>query len=142
MRRYEYDLTVSFQDTNLVGNVYFSQYFSWQGKCRESFLFDHAPQVVDDFKIGYGMITKNSSCNFVREAFAFDRILIEMYLKELTRIGATMCFDYYRREPEGKVLLAQGSQAVMWVNQEHRISVMPDYLYNAIREFADNGAAA
>lgn len=137
MKIYEHRLRVSFQDTNLVGNVYFAQYFAWQGKCREAFLFDHAPQILEDFRKGNGMITKESSCTFLQEAFAGDRLLIEMSLSDLTRVGMSMNFDYYRTDgPDGRVLLAQGFQSALWVNPEHRIGVMPDYLYDAIDGYA------
>lgn len=137
MRPYRYPLVVSFQDTNVVGNVYFAQYFAWQGKCREAFLREHAAQILDDFKAGFGIITKDAQCQFVREARAFDELLIEMFLDDLTPLSVTMRFDYYRRESTGRVLLAQGSQSTMWVNPEHRLSVMPDYLYRAIQDYAE-----
>jgi len=141
VRPYRYGFVVSFQDTNLVGNVYFSQYFGWQGKCREHFLKDHAPNVLDYFKAGFGMVTKDSECRFVREAFVFDHILIEMFLEDLSRVGVRMRFDYYRQGPEGKLLLAQGSQAVAWVNSDHRVTVMPEYLYEAVRAFSEGADA-
>lgn len=141
MKVFRYYTHVTFQDTNLVGNVYFAQYFSWQGKCRERFLFTHAPEVLEDFKKGHGMITKESSCRFLHEAFASDRLLIEMSLSQLTRVGMSMNFDYYRLEggvdDADRVLLAQGFQSTLWVNPEHRISVMPDYLYSALDAYAE-----
>ena len=38
MRAFEYRHVVSFEETNLVGNVYFANHLSWQGRCRELFL--------------------------------------------------------------------------------------------------------
>lgn len=40
---------VTFDETNLVGNVYFAHYLRWQGHCRERFLADHAPGVLAAF---------------------------------------------------------------------------------------------
>jgi enediyne biosynthesis thioesterase len=142
MRPYRYSLTVAFQDTNLVGNVYFAHYFAWQGKCREGFLRDHAPQILDDFRLGFGMITKDAECRFVREARAFDEIVIEMFLDQLTPLGVRMRFEYYRVEETGPVLLAEGSQSTMWVNPQHRPSMMPEYLYQAIKRFAQGPETA
>ena len=31
---YEYRHIVSFEETNLVGNVYYVNYLRWQGRCR------------------------------------------------------------------------------------------------------------
>ena len=35
---FEYLHTVGFEETNLVGNVYYVNYLRWQGRCRELFL--------------------------------------------------------------------------------------------------------
>ena len=35
---YEYPHMVGFEETNLVGNVYYVNYLRWQGRCREMFL--------------------------------------------------------------------------------------------------------
>ena len=43
---YEYPHTVGFEETNLVGNVYYVNYLRWQGRCREMFLKQHAPDVL------------------------------------------------------------------------------------------------
>src|SRR4051794_2316662 len=100
VRYFEHRLAVGFADTNVVGNVYFANYFLWQGKCREEFLRLHAPQVLEDFRAGYGMITKESSCVFHHETFAFQEILIRMYLEELTRTAIVLRFDFFRVDVE------------------------------------------
>lgn len=141
MRPFIFETHVSFQETNLVGNVYFAQYFAWQGKCREAFLRENAPGVLEDFRKGFGMITKESHCRYLREAFAFDRVRIEMFLEDLTRVGVSMRFDYYRVDANGEQsMLAQGEQTAMWVSPEHHVTVMPDYLYAAIEAYAETGA--
>ena len=37
MRSYEYRHVVAFEETNLVGNVYYVNHLRWQGRCREMF---------------------------------------------------------------------------------------------------------
>lgn len=144
MRHFEYRFSLGFQETNVVGNVYFANYFLWQGKCREEFLRRYAPQVLRDFKAGYGLITQECSCVFHEEAFAFQSILIRMGLERLTRTGMSMSFEYYRDESsedaepsarEQLTLLARGRQAALWVSPEHRVALLPDYLYRAIHQF-------
>jgi len=46
MRSYEYRHVVVFEETNLVGNVYYVNHLRWQGRCREMFLREHAPLVL------------------------------------------------------------------------------------------------
>ncbi len=47
---YEYRHLVGFEETNLVGNVYYVNYLRWQGRCREMFLRDRAPDVLADIR--------------------------------------------------------------------------------------------
>jgi len=136
VRSFEYRLAVSFAETNLVGNVYFANYFLWQGKCREEFLRLHAPRVLQDFKAGFGMITKECSCVYFQEAFAFQEILIRMTLAELTRTSIEMLFEYFRVDAEPmRTLIAQGRQKAVWVTPQHKATTIPVYLYDAIERF-------
>lgn len=139
MSYFEYRTFVGFEETNVVGNVYFSNYFVWQGKCREAFLRRFAPQVLDDFKAGWGMITKEASCVFHTEAFAFEDVAVRISVEKLTRTAVAMAFDFYRVDGEDMILLAQGKQTAMWISPEHRLAMMPDYLYRAIADFAESG---
>ena len=117
------------EETNVVGNVYFANYFLWQGKCREDFIRRYAPGVLAEFKRSYGMITRESQCVFHEEAFAFDGILIHMGLDEYYR-------EHMNDDDERELkLLAQGRQTALWTDPDHRVSLLPDYLYEAIREF-------
>jgi enediyne biosynthesis thioesterase len=137
VKYFEYRLAVSFSDTNVVGNVYFANYFLWQGKCREEFLRVYAPGVLQDFRSGCGMVTQECSCVFHHETFAFEEIVIRMRLERLTWTGVTMGFEYFRLEPTGlRMLVAEGRQAAAWVNAQHKLAMFPRYLYEAIGRFA------
>lgn len=137
MKYFEYRLAVSFSDTNVVGNVYFANYFIWQGKCREEFLRMYAPGVLQDFRSGCGMVTQECSCVFHHETFAFEEIVIRMRLDRLTWMAVTMGFEYFRLEPPGlPMLVAEGRQTAAWVNAQHKLAMFPRYLYEAIGRFA------
>ena len=62
MRPFEFRHTVGFEETNLVGNVYYTHYLDWQGRCREMFLRDHAPAVMDELSRGLSLATVRCSC--------------------------------------------------------------------------------
>lgn len=137
IKYFDYRFKVTFEETNLVGNVYFANYFVWQGKCREYFLAKHAPRVLDDFAAGHGMITKDSRCDFIHEAFAFDDILIRLSLGRLSRTVVTMNFDYYKTVNKENILLARGQQSAIWANPDHSIGMLPTYLYDAVSMFSN-----
>ena len=89
MRFYEYRHLVSFEETNLVGNVYYTNHLSWQGRCRELFLREHAPDVLDELSRGLSLATMSCSCEYLAELTAFDEVIVRMRLAELVqnRIG-------------------------------------------------------
>ncbi|WP_404338000.1 acyl-CoA thioesterase [Sphingomonas sp. MMS12-HWE2-04] len=71
---------ISFEDTNLVGNVYFAKFVSWQGRCREAFLAEHAPDVLEMLAGVLRLVTIKTSCEYFEELAAFDKLEIEMRL--------------------------------------------------------------
>jgi DNA-directed RNA polymerase specialized sigma24 family protein len=83
MRAYEYKHVVGFEETNLIGNVYYANHVRWQGRCREMFLRDRAPEVIEALKHGLVMVTTRVSCEFMAELVAFDEALKE--LEELSQ---------------------------------------------------------
>jgi enediyne biosynthesis thioesterase len=109
-KAYEYTHIVGFEETNLVGNVYYANYILWQGRCREMFLFDHAPDVIEQISSGLALVTVQVSCQYLSELFAFDRVIIAMQLKEMVQNRITMSFEYWRTNGENKSLVATGEQ--------------------------------
>ncbi|WP_179808879.1 acyl-CoA thioesterase [Nocardiopsis sinuspersici] len=110
---YEIRHTVGFEETNLVGNVYYVNYLSWQGRCREMFLRDRAPGILADVRGDLKLFTLRVDCEFFVEITAFDEISIRMRLEELTRTQIQFSFDYVRLGPRGEEsLVARGRQRV------------------------------
>ena len=110
MRFYEYHHIVSFQETNLVGNVYFTNHLGWQGRCREMFLRDHAPDVIDELGRGLSLATISCSCEYFAELTAFDEVIIRMRLAELVQNRMRLVFEYCRRKNGAEELVARGEQ--------------------------------
>jgi len=108
MRYYEYHHVVSFQETNLVGNVYFTNHLAWQGRCREMFLRDHAPDVIAELSRGLALATVSCACEYFAELTAFDEIIVRMRLAELVQNRMRLAFEYWR----GKELVARGEQQI------------------------------
>lgn len=118
---YEMIHTVSFEETNLVGNVYYANHVRWQGRCREMFLHDHCPEVLEELTRGLALVTLRTSCEYLAELEAFDRVAIRMRLAELAQNRISLAFDYVRLDrsegdpaggPDRETLAARGEQAV------------------------------
>jgi len=135
MRAYEYRHVVGFEETNLIGNVYYANHVRWQGRCREMFLRDRAPEVIEALKHGLVLVTTRVSCEFMAELFAFDEITLRMRLGELAQNRITMNFEYWR----GEELVARGEQQVACMQREGKQVVpvpVPTQLREALREYA------
>ena len=117
-RCYEYHHTVSFQETNLVGNVYYTHHLSWQGRCREFFLRDHAPDVIAELSRSLCLATVRCACEYFAELTVFDEVIVRMRLAELVQNRMTLAFEYWRRKEGGEELVARGEQQVACMKRE------------------------
>jgi len=107
---YEYRHVVGFEETNLVGNVYYINYVRWQGRCREMFLLEHAPGVLDELSADLELFTVKSECEYLAEISAFEEVSIRMRLEELTQTQIGFAFDYVRVREGVEELIARGRQ--------------------------------
>lgn len=139
-RAYEYRHVVGFEETNLVGNVYYANHVRWQGKCRELFLRDHAPTVLDELADGLALVTTHVSCEYLAEVRAFDEIVIRMRLGLLRQNRVTMMFDYWRLRGGDEELIARGEQQVACMRREGEEMFptrVPDGLREALKTYTE-----
>ena len=138
MKAYEYHHIVSFQETNLVGNVYYANYVQWQGRCREMFLKDNAPDIITELCQGLALVTVRVSCEYLSELFAFDHVIIRMRLGEIKQNRITMLFEYWRVTDEGEELVAKGEQQTACMRREDgetRPTPIPAQLQLALEKY-------
>ena len=109
---YEYRHVVGFEETNLVGNVYKVNYARWQGRCREMFLLEHAPGVLDELSGDLELRPIESECEHLAEVSAFDEVSIRMRLSELTQTQIGLAFDIVRVRDGVEDLVARCRQRV------------------------------
>jgi enediyne core biosynthesis thioesterase len=136
---YEYRHIVGFEETNLVGNVYYVNYVRWQGRCREMFLLEHAPSVLDDLRDGLKLFTIKAECEYLSEATAFDELAIRMRLEELTQSQIGFAFDYVRLIDGREELVARGRQRIACMrgaNGATSPARVPDPLRRALERYA------
>ncbi|OLT27605.1 4-hydroxybenzoyl-CoA thioesterase [Nocardiopsis sp. CNR-923] len=142
---YEIRHTVGFEETNLVGNVYYVNYLRWQGRCREMFLKERAPGVLADLRDDLKLFTLRVDCEFFAEITAFDELSVRMRLGELTQTQVGFSFDYMRLAPEGETLVARGSQRIACMRGPNTATVptrVPEELRTALAPYASAGAGA
>ena len=139
MKVYELQHIVGFEETNLVGNVYYANFVRWQGRCREMFLHDHAPDILNELQNGLFLVTVRVSCEYFNELYALDTLVIRMRIGDITQNRITMLFDYNRVAEDGETIIARGEQQVACMgkqnNQLHPVPI-PDTLQLALALFS------
>jgi enediyne biosynthesis thioesterase len=135
---YEYRHVVCFEETNLVGNVYFAKYLSWQGRCREMFLREKAPDVLAELADDLKLFTLKVECEYLAEITAFDELSIRMRLHELSQTQIEFSFDYVRIQGEDELLVARGRQRIACMrgpNTRTTPARVPDSLRQALSRY-------
>jgi len=101
---------------NLVGNIYFANYFTWQGRARDRFLFLLAPEYFRGIGAQGELICLESRVDHLREAMPFDRIVVTMSLQSFTKCSVLFYFEYFKEESDGgRLKIAFGEQKAAWV---------------------------
>lgn len=108
---YEYTFIATFEETNVVGNVYFANYVLWQGKCREMFLYEYCPEIVEEISNGLYLITLDLSAQYISQLHAFDKVVMQMSLEAQGESRLLMNFDYFHDKGDTRILVCKGHQA-------------------------------
>lgn len=141
---YEIRHTVGFEETNLVGNVYYVNYLRWQGRCREMFLKEKAPGVLDDLRSDLKLFTVNVECEFLGEITAFDELSIRMRLDELTQTQIQFNFEYVKILDGQERPVARGKQRIVCMRGPNANTVptrVPQELRDALVHYSPAMAA-
>ncbi len=132
---------VGFEETNLVGNVYYVNHLRWQGRCREMFLREHCPSIIDAMNRGLALVTTRCGCEYFAELTAFDELAVRMRLGGVAQNRVTMLFDYVRLG-EREELVARGEQQIACMQRQGEKTVptpVPRDLREALEPFAVRG---
>jgi enediyne biosynthesis thioesterase len=130
---FEYRHIIAFEDTNVVGNVYYANHIRWQGRCRELFLHEHVPGILEELSRGLVLVTLRVSCEYYGELVAFDEIAIRMRLSDLSPHRMGLRFEYWRLAEGGEELVARGEQDLGCMRRQGE-KVEPEPWPEALRE--------
>ncbi|SFB25461.1 enediyne biosynthesis thioesterase [Amycolatopsis marina] len=141
MAYYEIRHIVGFEETNLVGNVYYVNYLRWQGRCREMFLKEKAPAVLEEVRADLKLFTLKVDCEFFAEITAFDELSIRMRLEELTQTQIQFTFEYVQLAEGRENLVARGRQRIACMRGPNTATVparVPEELRTALAPYAED----
>jgi acyl-CoA thioesterase FadM len=104
------------EDANLVGNLYFANYYVWQGRVRDEYFQRVAPGLYRGTGERGELRCAYSKVEHLREAMPFERIAVAMSLDALHEHGVRLAFVYSRVLPDGeRQKLAFGEHVAAWL---------------------------
>jgi NAD(P)-dependent dehydrogenase (short-subunit alcohol dehydrogenase family)/acyl-CoA thioesterase FadM/3-hydroxymyristoyl/3-hydroxydecanoyl-(acyl carrier protein) dehydratase len=132
---FEKTIETSLDNSNIVGNIYFANYYAWQGQVRDHYFY----RIIPEFFRGVGekgeLLCLQTQVQHLREAMPFDTIVVTMALKLLTKFSVTFHFEYFRQEIDGtRTKLAFGEQQNVWVVRDEKGIPVPSVFPKAVLE--------
>ncbi len=111
----------SLYDGNSVGNLYYSNYYDWQAKNIEHFIYyQHLPEIFPARGKAGEYICLESNVNHLQEAMPFEQIEVTMHLEKLYTNGMKFYFEYFSLSTDGTThrKLAYGSNTLIWAQRQ------------------------
>jgi enediyne polyketide synthase len=126
------------QDANVVGNIYFANYYVWQARLVDQYLHRLIPNVYGAAG-GLGELRcLRAQVEHFMESMPFDAIEVIMSLEALHDNGITFGFEYFRVQPDGsRQKVALGEQESIWLVRRDgapAAGFLPDPLMADLRE--------
>lgn len=111
---HEETFDTSLEESNLVGNIYFANYYVWQGVTRDRFFQALAPELYQGTGEAGELRCLYQRTDHLREAMPFQRIAARMSLAAVNERGVRLRFDLFRIDGERRDKLGAGVHAAGW----------------------------
>jgi hypothetical protein len=130
---FEERFTTTQSDSNLVGNIYFANYYAWQAKTVDLWVHSILPE---SFRTPMGeMRCTSTKLNHLREAMPFDTVLCRLSVADVFAEGVRLYTEFFRlsadKSPEK---LAFGEYEAQWVVPSTQASWQAGPLPQPLRE--------
>jgi len=133
-KSYEYRTTVTIGDTNLLQHMYFVHFFTLQGITRDLWVQECVPGGLESIRDGLVLITKNAMCEYKKDFYLYDRVLVQMQIQNLRGASTELVFRFYNEAT--MELHAEGTNEIVFANSSHRICRIPPNFRNAGIEYS------
>ncbi len=121
------EILVTLKDTNVFGNVYFSNYIEYQGMIREKFLLSVVPGLHEMLaKTQIKLVTVDTYNKFISNAYFGDTLLLELTTSDIKAATCKLNINFKNKET-GK-LVGQGYQQFCVVSAKGKVMRLPDIL--------------
>lgn len=118
---------ITFKQTNVMGNTYFSNYVEWQGEAREKLLLCHpSASVYLKENPHIFLVTHSLGHRYIGNTYFGDRIRIKLTSKNILDYSLMIIFRYYNTN--GDTLIGEGWQKVcFWDRKLNKPCKIPQF---------------
>jgi len=124
-------IDVYLKDSNAYGNVYFSNYFVWQGIVREAWFSDCIFENMLDLKGCF--VTKNAYNEYCSPVFPFQKIKGELKVESMRKSSFKLVFNFYDSKD---VIVSKGYQTVLYTDKNGKILKLPEDIKEKMLRYA------
>ena len=115
----EETFSTTIEDSNLVGNIYFSNYAKWLGRTIDLYFYKIIPEYYK--KGNEEFVCLGCNIDYLGEAMPFDKIRVRMYLDGLYQYGMDLHFEFFLVEDSQiKRKLAYARYSAIWAKWENQ----------------------
>lgn len=132
-KTYEYRTTVTIGDTNLLQHMYFVHFFTLQGITRDLWVKEIVPGGLESIKNGLVLITRSAQCEYKKDFYLYDRVLVCMQTRNLRNASTDLVFKFYNEAT--MELHAEGTNQIVTANNQG-ICRIPENFRNAGMEYS------
>lgn len=114
-------------DSNLVGNIYYSNYYYWQSKILNEYLRSHFPEIFiqNGFKsMSYEVIF--SQVYHLREIMPFDKVEVRLFLVKASNKHSVFYIEYFKRTSETTEKIAYGATKLQFIDNRTNFDAIID----------------
>lgn len=134
-KTFTYERSIHLRDTNMYGSVYFAEFFSLQGECREEFfqyLLDE--DVMEFMRAGYNIVTINAHCDYKGPLHNGDKISVNLQVTELSPMRGKLEFTILNKSDESVV--ATGYQTICLVDSTRKPLPVPEVVIRNMKRLS------
>jgi acyl-CoA thioesterase FadM len=129
------------EHSNLIGNIYYSNYSEWMGILCDRYFHSVMPAYYSGIGKNGELICLHSSIDHLREAMPFDTVIVQMFIDKVYEHGAELYFEFYlldNKKIDKKLAVARHKVClVKWdTNSEPVPQKLPK---EAVRSLIDKG---
>ena len=128
---FEHEFEIFLKHSNAYGNVYFSNYFDWQGVLREAWFCKKI--VPNMFELEGAFVTKTAHADYKKEMFPFMKIIGTLTVKNMRLASFDLIFNFY--ESVSKELVCSGYQSIAFMGKNKKPTRLPESIRTSMMQY-------